>query len=233
MTDNALTAFLGGAPLPTVSGDAFTNALDEAADGSSSGSPGLNFLQFSGKTGIYALGQAKSELDPDQLYIVDPQTITRGFVCWIKSKPAARVEWSIFEPALAIKEADLEDKGPYVKDDGWKASLSFQAAEVSGLLTPLKFSSTSKSGVNAIADFMKEMSARAKADEPDIPVMSFGKEKFFAKEQWNFKPVLEVECWVTRDAAGAFFKGTLSEDDLLAGEEPKKAKKKKPSKRRK
>ena len=227
---NALTQFTANANLPALSNADMAAALAESnADNGSAGGD-MNFLSFSGKTGIYALGRDKDEVDPDDRFLLDIRTIMEGWLCWKSNKPVGRVEWSVYMRATqAVDEHDLEDHGPYRSNmgEGWQRVMGFGVLPTDGETKPIKFTASSKSGRNAIGDLNKEIQKRLADDEPALPLISFEKEEFTAQGQKNFKPKFIIDAWVTEAAASAFFDGDLSIDDLAAGKAPKKSRKKK------
>ncbi len=223
---NELTKYLDSANLPSIDGDALANALVDAADDASSGgSSGVDYLSFSGKTGRYSLGRNQDEIDPDQLYLVEPHTFIGGWVCWKNSKPIDRIEWPVMEAAdQRVKKGDLEEHGPYRENagEGWQQLLGFGLIGMDAVFSQVKFSSTSKSGRNSIGDLMKEIGIRSASAEPDMPLIYFGETSFESNGQTNYKPVLSVEAWVSRGSAAAYLAGELNEDQLIAGDKPKK-----------
>ena len=225
----SLTSYMSGANLPDLTDEDMAGALADATnDASEGGSGGAQFLTFSGKMGTYALGRNKSDMDEDDLYILEPQSVIEGWTCWKGSKPVARHEWSIYRrKEQAVAKNDLEDKGPYEDGDGWNRMIGFGAIGTDAEFTQIKFSSTSKSGRNSISDLLDEVRKRSSAGEPNMPLISFQSESFIAQEKKNYKPVLAVECWVDRAAVGAFLEGRLDLDGLQSGKKPRAAKKKK------
>jgi hypothetical protein len=229
---NELTKFLDTDNLPAVDGGALANALTEAADDATTGGGGANvdYLSFSGKTGKYSLGREQADIDPDQLYLVEPKTFIGGWVCWKDSKPIDRIEWSVYKAKeQAVDIDDLEDHGPYRESagEGWQQLLGLGLIGCDAVQSQVKFSSTSKSGRNSIGDLMKEIAVRALAEEPSLPLIYFDSVTFEAQGNKNYKPVMQVDTWVTRASAAAYLAGDLSEDQLLAGDKPKKRGRKK------
>lgn len=221
---NSLTAFLGNANLPALSDEDMAAALQEHSDENPTAG-GVTYLSFSGKTGRYSLGRNKDDVDPDDLFLLEPQSIIEGWVCWKSNKPVSRVEWSIYQrKAQAVREEDLEDKGPYRINmgEGWQPLLGFGVMSTDGEMASIKFSVTSKSGRNAVDDMIEEIKKRMQAGEPSMPLIGFDSETFVAQEQTNYKPSLIVETWVTREAAAAYFAGDLNLDGLIEGKAPKK-----------
>jgi hypothetical protein len=223
---NSLTNYLSERGTALVAPSELASALQESADdATSSGGSGINYLSFSGSTGIYGLGPNKDEIDPDQLYLVGPQTFVGGWLCWKDSKRVGHVEWLATEAKhKAVARGDLEDHGPYRENagEGWKQMLGFQLITMDNLKSEIKFSHTSTSARNSIGDLMKEIGARAGAAEPHIPLICFDKTTFDAQGFTQFKPVLFVEAWVTNEAALAYMHDELTEEQLIGGVKPKK-----------
>jgi hypothetical protein len=223
---NELTKFLNADNLPAVDGGELANALTEAADDATTGVGGnVDYLSFSGKTGKYSLGREQADIDPDQLYLVEPKTFIGGWVCWKNSKPIDRIEWSIYKAKeQAVDINDLEDHGPYRESagEGWQQLLGLGLIGCDAVQSQVKFSSTSKSGRNSIGDLMKDIAVRAVAGEPSLPLIYFDSVQFEAQGNKNYKPVLQIDTWVTRDSAAAYIDGSLSEEQFLAGKRPKK-----------
>jgi hypothetical protein len=228
---NELTKFLNTKDLPSIDGSQLAGVLAEAAnDAMTSGGGNIDYLSFSGKTGKYALGRNHDEIDPDQLYLVETRTFIAGYVCWKNSKPIDRIEWSIIRAAdpmdeeQAVEVDDLEDHSPYRENagEGWQQLLGCGLIACDAMHSQVKFSSTSKSGRNSIADLMHEIGARAEVNEPSMPLIYFDRTTFQANGATNYKPLLAVEAWVTRESAAAYFEGSLSEEKLVAGHKPRK-----------
>ena len=230
MTKNALTNYIDNANLPDLTDEEMAGAIAEATNDATDGSAGGGqYLTFSGKTGIYALGRNKSPIDPEDLYIVEPQSVIEGWTCWKGSKPVDRVEWSIYRrQTAAVAEHDLPDHAPYKPDEGWNRMLGFGVLDTSPEHTSVKFSTTSISGRNAISDLLEEIRKRASAGEPTMPIISFDSEEFTAQDKTNHKPRFDVDRWCTREAVGAYLSGDMSFGDLQSGKKPKK----KPRKRK-
>lgn len=222
MTKNALSNYMANTDMAALDPSAMADAMDNDTQDASNGGGDVSFVQFSGKTGRYSVGRDKDEMDPGDKFVLDPSGNRRGWICWKGSKPVDRVDWSIFSPEQAVEEHELEDHGPYRANsgDGWSVQRSFMAKGLEGL--QIQFSTSSVSGNNAIADLWNEISGRMRAAEPFFPVISFDMEEFTAQEQTNFKPVFNIEAWVTGEAAQAYFEDRLSEKDLLAGKAPRK-----------
>jgi hypothetical protein len=225
-----LTAFMKGGDISVSDTEAMAGALTETIEESSTGASGTDYLSFSGKTGVYACGREKESIDPDDLYLVEIQSAVEGWICWKGNKPVARVAWSVYRKDQAVRREDLEDHGPYKENlgEGWHQSLGFGILTMDGLTKSISFSTSSVSGRNAIGDLLGKVRDRLAAKEAEnLPVISFDAEEFEAQGKKNFKPVLDVETWVTREAAAAFFEGELTMQQLIDGKKPKAKRSKK------
>ena len=208
----SLKAFVAGGGVQ-VSQQALAEALaagSNAASTGGGGSSGVEYVAFSGKSGEITYGREREDLDQTEEFLLDPLSAHLGWVCWVNSKPVARHEWLMHEPQHAVGHLDLEDKGPYARaQDGWQPLIGF------GFVSPetgveYKFSTNSKSGRNSVSDLLSEISVRLKAGDPSVPLFRFGREKFQAQGEWNWKPKFDVVEWLEMGEASA----------MLAGEEP-------------
>ena len=200
----SLAAYAKGGNLPTLDKDAMAQALASAGAEESTGSAseGVEYVSFSGKTGAITYGRDRDDLDSGELFLMEPRSAFRGWICWKDNKPVARHQWSIYQPQLAVKEADLEDKGPYARQqDGWQSMLGFGFLTTEGETVQYSFSTNSTSGKNAVADLFDEIAQRTIRGEPNFPLFFFTKEKFQAQGEWNFKPKFDIEEWITEAEA--------------------------------
>lgn len=225
-----LAKYLSGNQLQ-ISDEEMAKHLSQTADEATTGSgAGVTYLNFSGKTGAYSLGRDKEDIDPEDVFILEPQTCFTGWQCWKASKPVAKHKWSVYAPQNAVAERDLEDHGPYKEKlgEGWKRMLGFGVIDaVEG--TQIEFSTDSVSGRNAVSGLLDEIAQRMRAGEAGIPLVRFDKEQFTAQEQRNWKPKFVVEAWVSRDQVMAYMSEEVEYDmdDLIAGKRLTDAQKKK------
>jgi len=229
---NELTNYLSAGNLPEISDADMMAGLSEIIDdsGEGSGPLGFDFMSFSGKTGRYAVGRDKEEIDPGQLFLLEPKAVVEGWTCWKGNRPVDRVEWGVFNRAAnRVSKDDLDDHGPYRENmgEGWKKTLGLGVSEISSDegRQQIKFTTNSASGNNAIKDILKKIVERVAAGEPHIPLVFFDSETFTAQDQTNYKPKLVVDAWVGRVAVTAFFAGEMSEDEMVEGVPKKKTRK--------
>jgi len=219
----ALAAWAGGGGV-AVNKAAIAAALIESANAGSTGDGGdMDYMSFSGQGANYAgwkVGRDKKAPDPDSVYIIDPQSALEGWNCWKGGSVAEKHEWGVFDRAtMAVSQSQLKDHGPYADGDGWQFMMGLSMFDIDAAERQIKFTTTSKSGKNVLADLNKEVAQRIMADEPFVPVVTLGSEQFTAQGKKNGKPKISVEGWVTMEEVGVFMQmgddGDL--DDLLAG----------------
>lgn len=218
----SLAAFVQTSELPALSENQISDALSEVTGDSVQSN--VQYMSFSGKTGNYAMGRDRDE-PGDELFIVEPQSVVEGWVCWKGQRPVDRIEWSVYERAKAkVDQEQLPDHSPYRESagEGWSRLLGFGSVGTENDDVHVKFTSTSTSGRNAVQDLLSAISDRAASGEPHIPVIEYSQEQFEAQEQKNWKPKFEIKAWIERAAGEAFMAGNMSIDDLLAGKKPRK-----------
>jgi len=218
----ALTAFMQNTAL-SVGDEEMAAALLESAGDGTTGDGDTKYLTFSGQGANYAgwkLGRDKEAPPEDALFIVDPTSATEGWTCWKGGQPVAKHEWSVYSrKTQAVAQSQLEDHGPYADGDGWNFMMGISMFDVDEPGAKITFSTTSKSGRNALGDLTKEVAKRIIAGEPRVPVIALDSELFEAHGKKNGKPKFVQEGWVTVPEVEAFLAagddGDL--DDLLNG----------------
>lgn len=212
------------AQLPSLAMDdtarqALANSFD---DDDKTGSDGVDYVYFSGKSGELTYGQDREELDDEEEFVFLTPTIFKGWVCWKNSEVKGRKKWSAFKPQDAIAEKDLEDHDVTRAQDGWKPSSGFDFMGYDG--KQYSFESNTKSGRGSIKK-MVEAAMGASADAP-VPVFLFTKEKFLAQGEWNWKPVFKILEFITEAEAQERIMGAdaddVDEEPEVAPEPPKK-----------
>ena len=210
-----LAEFMNSGQLPTIADSELAPALVEAIQ--ESGGSQVNYIYFSGKSGSYNVGRDKEPMDPEQLYVAEPASLKRGFICWKGNTVAERVEWLAIQKHMAVRADDLPDHGPYNDNEGWQESMGFGMCSLDNNNDQYEFNSSSASGRNSIKDFFSECSRRMINNEPAIPVFTFDSEKFTAQGNTNFKPKFKIAIWTTRELVKQFFKGEIKKAQLLKG----------------
>ena len=234
-----LTTIFGGNKVTIKGGNAalakaFDDDLQDSGDGQTGG--GNLFLNFSGKSGLYSLGRAKDDMDPEEPFVVMNESHQRGWVFWRSNKIVKRHRWAVGSAGIA--EEDLEDLEAKKEMDGWKAERAFLCKSLEDG-KQVEFSTSTVSAVNAVADMIKSTGDMIKTGaDATYPIVGFDKEQFTAHEQTNWKPKLVIMGWASMEQLVAYEAGELELDDLFADEEPEvevvesKAKKKAAPKRR-
>ena len=188
------------------------------------GAPGgSDYMNFSGKTGRFTIGQDKRSISEDEFWVVDVTSFEEGWVCWKGGQcPASRMA-NIFTEA-PIEAPDKEELGPFDENrgEGWfqaKAMLLKQAEE-DGQQGYLKLNSVS--GVGAIAEVIGLFADRIAQGEPCWPVVQLHVEEFESSGYRNFKPIFKVAVWLSDDQLQELADGTDVEDFLDEEPAPKK-----------
>lgn len=216
----ALAAFMSGGGVPAKKDEVAQALLDSAGQGRSGDGGDVQFLSYSGKMRRYSIGRDKEQPDPDALYVLDPYASVAGWTCWKGGSVAEKHEWSVFDKTQEVPASQLRDHGPYQDDgDGWQFMLGVAMFDVDEPGQMIKFTTTSKSGRNVVADLTAEVAKRIMADEPEVPIIKLADETFTAQGKTNGKPKFEVEGWTTRQEVETFI--NLGDDgdveDLLSG----------------
>lgn len=202
-----LTTLAGNLPSLKLDDDMRKALAASFNDDDKTGGMAVDFVYFSGKSGDLTFGQDRDDLDTEENFILATQTITKGWVCWKESAVVGRVKWSAFRPDLQVKEEELEDHNVTRPQDGWRPSSGFDFVGEDG--TQYSFETSSKSGRGAVKKLVEQVGSRG-AKEAPVCVFNFGKEKFLAQGDWNFKPKFSVVEWITEEEADS---RVLSMDD--------------------
>jgi hypothetical protein len=184
---------------------------------------GVTFIDFSGKLNQYRVGKEREAIDPESMFLFEPISAIKGWICWKGGRVVGREEWAYLNKAAAVAAETLKDHGPYKEGDGWKPLRGFGCLALDGSGQHFKFSSNAAGARNSIEAMLSQISKHIKSGEPSLPIIKFASESFTANDHTNWKPTFPVVAWVTREAAQGFFAGG-SLDDLLAGKQPKKLK---------
>jgi hypothetical protein len=205
--------------------------LEKELAGVSTGSQqGVQYANFSGKMGRYSVGKNKEDIDPERLFFMDFRFAIRGWNCWKGNKPVDKHRWRAVEAGKAVPESHLEDHGPYNDrlGEGWRPMIGFWTKAFDDPDITLEFTTDSVSGRNSVDDLMQETIQRVRDGEPFFPVFRFEREQFTAQDQTNWKPVFEVEGWLTEEQVGLVLADVgYSIDDALTDKKPTKAQLKK------
>tara|TARA_R110000764_G_C11029370_1_gene385321 strand:+ start:30041 stop:30718 length:678 start_codon:yes stop_codon:yes gene_type:complete len=218
---NDLTTLAASLPSLTLSDDARQALAKTFDDDDKTGSSGVDYVYFSGKSGDLTYGQDREELDMEEEFVFLTPTVFKGWVCWKNSEVKGRKKWSAFKPQDAIAETDLEDHGVTRAQDGWKPSSGFDFMGYDG--KQYSFESNTKSGRGSIKKVI-EAALGASSSAP-VPVFLFTKEKFLSQGEWNFKPVFKIVEFITEAEAQSRVTVEAEADEIDDVEEEAPAKK--------
>lgn len=175
-------------------------AQESAQNNPRGGAPdGSDYLNFSGKRGVFTIGKDSREIQPDEHWIVNVTSFEEGWVCWKGGSPAS-LRMSNIYTGVPVAQPDSDELGPFDsnKGEGWFGAKAWVMKscdeEQQGYMRI-----NSVSGVSAMAELIGEFSERAAAGEPCWPVIHLDKEQFESKGFKNFKPVFEVVTWLTTE----------------------------------
>jgi len=188
-------------------------------DGDKTGGGGVDYVYFSGKSGDLTFGQDRNDLDTEEGFILLTPTISKGWVCWKESAVVGRVKWSAFRPDTAVSETDLDDHNVTRPQDGWRASTGFEFIGSDG--KQYSFETSTKSGRGSVKKLVEEVIGRSPKEAP-IAVFTFGKEKFLAQGEWNFKPKLSIVEWITEEEAADRLASDEVDEEEIVDEAPVK-----------
>jgi hypothetical protein len=160
---------------------------------------GSDYLNFSGKLGVYQFGKDKSDISEDEVWLVNIESLMQGWSCWKGGQPAATRLASIF--GVPVATPDFEEFGPFKREagEGWFVTKAFVMRSLDEDDRQAFFKSNSKTGVAAISDLQELVAPRLAVNGAFWPIVQMGREKFLAQGQWNSKPVISVYGWLTTD----------------------------------
>lgn len=171
-----------------------TGAIGMAPDGS-------EYLNFSGKRGVYEFGKDKADIDNDEIWVVNSMSFEDGWVCWKGGSKVANRMASIFSDT-PIPDPNFDEHGPFdpKTSDGWSRSKAMVIRSVDEDDRQGYYSTNSKTGVGAIAGLQQEIVERMNSGAPAWPLIQLDREEFKAQNQKNWKPILRVYGWLTYEA---------------------------------
>ena len=220
MANDVATVFGGSVNVTDMKALA-AKAQESAQNNPRSGAPnGSEFLNFSGKRGVYKIGKDERIVQSDEYWVVDVTGFEEGFICWKGGKPASTRMANIYN-GVPVVQPGSDELGPFntEKGEGWFQAKAFVVKSCdNGQQGYLKINSVS--GVSAMAELMGAFSERAAGGLPCWPVITLDVEEFEAQGFKNFKPVFEVATWLDNDQLAELGKGTPLDDVWPDAEEP-------------
>jgi hypothetical protein len=223
MTDNLPANPFGSGAIALNNAEAMANALAGAATkGQLGGAPeGSQYINFSGKRGVYEFGPDKEDIPADEVWLVNVAAFEDGFVCWKGGTVAATRMSNIYNgQPVAVPAPDELGPFDHNKGEGWFTAKSMIVRSVEEDDRQGYFKINSKSGVATFADLQNQVAERLRAGRPFWPLIQFGKESFTAKGFKNSKPTIKVYGWLSQAAVAELAENPEADiDDLIAESE--------------
>lgn len=205
------------ADVRTLAAKAAEAAMNDPRGGAPNGS---DYMNFSGKRGIYTIGKDERKVQPDERWVIDVTSFEEGWICWKGGKPASTRLANIYT-GVPVRAPDSDELGPFdsKKGEGWfQAKAMVLKSLDNNQQGYLKLNSVS--GVSAMAELIGDFSERAAAGEASWPVVCLDVEEFEAQGFKNFKPMFDVVGWLDTDQLLAIAAGDATIDDFMGAAEP-------------
>jgi len=184
------------------------------------GAPGgSDYMNFSGKRGVYTIGQEKRRIENDERWVVDITSFEEGWVCWKGGQsPSSRMA-NIYN-GVPIPQPDPDELGPFdtQKGDGWFAGKAMVLKSCDEDQQGY-FKINSVSGVSSMSELMEEFAERANAGLPAWPVVCLDMEEFESQGFKNFKPIFDVQGWLSNEQLQELADGADINDLLEAADD--------------
>jgi hypothetical protein len=149
------------------------------------------YLKYS--KGEWLAGMEESVIDDTEQFAVDMRELRKGFICWKDNAPAGEV----MRPLIGGQPARRSELEEIPDSDGWQeqASVVLRSMESGEML---EFKTSSKGGVSALGELVKEFTDRARrGDQNHVPVVVLKSTSYKHKAYGKvYKPVLEVVDWL-------------------------------------
>jgi hypothetical protein len=220
MTANLPANPFGSGAIALNNAEAMANALAGAASKGQLGAApeGSQYINFSGKRGVYEFGTDKEDISSDEIWLVNVAAFEDGFVCW-KGGTVAATRMSNIYNGQPVPVPATDELGPFDhnKGEGWFPAKSMIVRSVEEDDRQGYFKINSKSGVSTFADLQNQVAERLRAARPFWPLIQFGKEQFTAKGFKNSKPTIAVYGWLSQEAVAELAENPEADiDDLIA-----------------
>jgi len=162
------------------------------------------FMKFDGNSGTFSFGTDQEELEHGTHLAANIAEVSRGHICWVDGEVKEEVMGSILagDPP---NQGSLHDYGPYQTypdgtKDGWSEQvvLTFRNPEDGEKYT---FKTTSKSGLRAVANLIRDYGKLFKTHPNDTPVVELGANSFVPKNNKKvgkkYAPDFKITAWLT------------------------------------
>lgn len=199
--DNLPTTNVFGGKVNVANVASLANRAKEAAQNNPRGGApnGSDYMNFSGKRGMYTIGQDQRKIQPEELWVIDVTSFEEGWICWKGGKPVSTRLSNIYNgsPVLA---PNGDEGGPFDtnKGEGWFQAKAMVLRSIdNGQQGYLKLNSVS--GVSAMAELIGEFAERAEQGQPHWPVVGLDVEEFESQGFKNFKPKFVAYGWLDNE----------------------------------
>lgn len=183
------------------------------------GAPGgSDYMNFSGKRGIFTIGTDNRRITEDEMWVIDVSSFEEGWICWKGGKPASTRLSNIYTGVPVAAPAG-DELGPFDtnKGEGWfQAKAMVLKSLDNDQQGYLKINSVS--GVSAMAELIGDFAERAAAGEASWPVVRLDVEEFESQGFKNFKPKFDIVAWLDTDQLLALSNGEADINDFLPEE---------------
>jgi hypothetical protein len=217
--DKAMTVFGGKVNVADVRTLA-QKAAEAAHNNPRGGAPnGSDYINFSGKRGVFTIGTDNRKIESDELWVIDVASFEEGWVCWKGGRPAATRLQNIYN-GVPVMAPDMNELGPFDdrKGEGWFQAKAWVMKSLDNDQQGY-FKLNSVSGVSAMAELMGEFSSRAAQGLAPWPVVALDVEEFESQGYKNFKPKFDVLAWLETEQLMAIASGEAAIDDFLDPDE--------------
>lgn len=212
MANEVEKAGVFGNKVGMVNPDALKEAMAHSAqlDPRGAAADGSDYMNFSGKRGVYEIGKEKRDTTPDELWLVNVPSFEDGWICWKGGRVMANRLVPLGQP---VPQVDQNEHGPFTKDgDGWYTAKSMVIRSIdNGQQCYFKINSVS--GVSVFASLQKEITQRLMSGQPYWPIISFGRESFTAQGYKNSKPIITVDGWLSDHQVISQLPGIFEDED--------------------
>jgi len=183
---------------------------------------GVQFLKFNGNDGEFTYGANREVLDIGTQLAVNMESYEVGFICWKEGEVVDEKMVPIVS-GQSVSKADLPDHGPYKTyedgtKDGWseQRSVNFKGIEDG---TDYQFKTTSKSGLIALGNLLRDFAKGVKLNDGKVPVIELAINTFTPKNNpragKKHAPTFKIVAWVDQNELAE----TISSNSAAAAEE--------------
>jgi hypothetical protein len=178
-----------------------------------------DYLNFSGKRGLYTIGADNRQIKKDELWAVNIASFEDGWVAWRGGKPVGIRMANIFT-GVPIAQPDAQDGGPfdYENGEGWNQAKSMVLRSLDHDQQGY-FRINSKSGVSSFATLQKEVAERSQAGLACWPVLTLDIGEFTAQGHKNYFPKMDVYGWLDDTNVQHLVDPDMDIDDLIEASE--------------